>query len=206
MYLQKKMFKFGQKEVTTKDFYGQTQITDIVKIDVNKLVISDKVPCNNGKGCRYIVGYQVDGALVPLFIKMPKNMFSHGVSQYDKKPAYTMSFNVFEEKEWTSQYKKILNEVKSELFEKLATEPIKGKYVHGKLKTWKERIKTNFHSQDVPYNMYCNTTAVLKINSIYKQGKNYHPQVYVEECKYTDAEKQQCSMLSDDDDDGFFEV
>ena len=47
-------------------------------------------------------------------------------------------------------------------------------YVHGKLKTWKERIKTNFHGQDVPYDMHCNATAVLKIDSVYKQGKNYH--------------------------------
>ena len=49
--------------------------------------------------------------------------------------------------------------------------------------------------------MCCTATAVLKINSVYKQGKNYHPQAYVEECKYTDAEKEQCNMLSDDDDD-----
>ena len=75
---------------------------------------------------------------------------------------------------------------------------MKDKYVHGKLKTWKESIKTNFHGQDVPYDMCCNATAVLKIDS-------YHPQTYVEECKYTDAKKQQCSVLSDDD-DGFFEV
>ena len=104
--------------------------------------------------------------------------------------------------------KKIWNEVESQLFEKMVTEPIKreARYVNGKLKMWKERIKTNFHGQDVPYDMYCNATAVLKIDSVYKQGKNYHPQVYVEECKYTDAEKQQCNMLSDDDDDGFFEV
>ena len=51
------MLKFGQKEVTTKDFYGQRQITDIFTIDVNKLVIFDKVPYNNGKDCHYIVGY-----------------------------------------------------------------------------------------------------------------------------------------------------
>ena len=77
--------------------------------------------------------------------------------------------------------------------------------MHGKLKTWKDHIKTNFHGQDVPYDVYCNTKAVLKINSVYKQSKNYHPQVYVEEYKYTSAESQQCNMLSDDD-DGFFEV
>ena len=75
------LFKFGQKEVTAKDFYRQRQITDIFTIDVNKVVLSDKVSCNNGKDCRYIVGYQVYGALIPLFIKMPKNIFSYGVSQ-----------------------------------------------------------------------------------------------------------------------------
>ena len=113
--------KFGQKDVTTKDFYGQRQTTDIFTIDVNKVVVSDKVSCNNGKDCRYIVGYQVDGGLIPLFIKTPKNIFSYGVSQYDKNSAYTMSFNVSEEKEWLSQYKKIWNEVESQLFEKLVT-------------------------------------------------------------------------------------
>ena len=115
-------------------------------------MVSDKVPCNHGQDCRYIVDYQVDRALVPLFIKTPKNIFSCGVSQCDKNSAYTMSFNVSEEKDWMSQYKKIWNEVESQLFEKLATEPIKGgdRYVYGKLKTWKEHIKTNFHGQDVP--------------------------------------------------------
>ena len=58
-----------------------------------------------------------------------------------------MSFNVFAAKGWVSQYKKIWNVVESQLFEKLVTELIKeeGKYVHGKLKMWKERIKINFH-------------------------------------------------------------
>ena len=203
------MLKFSQKEVTTKGFYRQRQITDLFTIDINKVVISDKVLRNNGKDCCYIVGYQVDRrTLKPLFIKTPKNIFSSGVSQYDKNSAYTISFNVSEEKEWVPQYKKILNDVEPQLFEKMTTEIIKseGRYVNGKLKTWKERIKTNFHGQHVPYNMHCNAMAVLKIDSVYKQGKDYHPQVYVEECKYTDAENQQCSRLSDDDDDGFFEV
>ena len=175
------MLKFGQKEVTAKDFYGQRQITDIFTIDGNNLVISDRVPRNNGKDCRYIVGHQVDGVPVPPFIRTPKKQFSHGVSQYNKNSAYAMSFNVSEKNERGSQYKKIWNEVESQLFEKLVTKPIKkGKYAYGKLKTWKERIKTNFHAQDVPYDMYCNATAVLKIDSIYKQGKNYHLQTYIE--------------------------
>ena len=105
------MLKFGQKEVTTKDFYGQRQITDIFTIDVNKVGVSDKVPCSNGKDCRYIVGYQLDEALIILFIKTHENIFSYGVSQYNKNSAYTMSFNVSEKETWKNQYKKIWNEI-----------------------------------------------------------------------------------------------
>ena len=61
------MFKFGQKEVTAKDFYRQRQITDILTINGNRVVVSDKVSFNNGKDCRYIVGYQVNGALITLY-------------------------------------------------------------------------------------------------------------------------------------------
>ena len=69
-----------------------------------------------------------------------------------------------------------------------------------------KRHKNKFHGQVPPYDVYFNATAVLKIDSVYKQGKNYHPQTYVEECIYTDVENQKSNMLSDNDDDGFFEV
>ena len=81
------MLKFGQEEVTTKYFYGKRQITDIFTTDVGRVVVSDKVSYNNGKDRRYIVGYQLDEALILLFIKTPTNIFSYGVSQYNKNSA-----------------------------------------------------------------------------------------------------------------------
>ena len=60
------MLKFDQKEVTTKDFYGQQHITNLLTINVNKVVVSDEVSCNDEKYCLYIIGYQVDGALIRL--------------------------------------------------------------------------------------------------------------------------------------------
>ena len=71
------------------------------------------------------------------------------------------------------QYKKIWSKLELQLFQKLVTEPIKreDRCVYGKLKTWKECIKTNFHGEDVTCDMYCNATAVLNIGFIYKQGK-----------------------------------
>ena len=66
------MFKFSQTEVASKDFHKQRQITDLFKIVANKLVLSDKVSCNNGKDWWYIVDYEVDGkTIISLFIKTP---------------------------------------------------------------------------------------------------------------------------------------
>ena len=64
----------------------------------------------------------------------------------------------------------------------------------------------NFLSLYVPFDMYCNAAIVLKIDFVYKQSKNYHPQIYIhpQEYKHTDAEIQQCRMLRDLDDDGYF--
>ena len=47
-----------------------------------------------------------------------------------------MSFNVSKEKAWVSQYKKIWNEVESQLFEKLASGP-KGEKTSTSTKSWK---------------------------------------------------------------------
>ena len=190
------MFKFRQKEVAAKDFYKQRQITDIFTIDVNKVVVSVKVSHNNGKDCHYAIECQVYGALIQLFIKTPKNILYSVMACHNtiKNSAYTMSFNVYKTREGVSQYKKIWNEVESQLFEKLATAPIKGegKYIHGKLKMCKEFIKINFHGQDVPYDMYCIATAVLKIDSVYNQGKNYNPQVYIEDTQMQKTNNVTC--------------
>ena len=93
-------------------------MTDLCTIDVNKVMVSNKVPCNNGKDCRYIVGYQVNETLVPLCIKTPREIFSYAMSQYDKNSNYSMSFNVSEQEAWKAQYKKIWNEAEARLFEK----------------------------------------------------------------------------------------
>ena len=49
-----------------------------------------------------------------------------------------MLFTASEAAEWVIQYRNFWNEFESQLFEKLATRPIKGedKYIHHKLKTW----------------------------------------------------------------------
>ena len=72
-----------------------------------------------------------------------------------------------------------------------------------KFKQWKDRIRTDFHGKDIPYNQCCEATAVLKVGSVYKQGSNLSsgvrggPQVYVEEAKIKPVENSKCRLLSD---------
>ena len=64
------MFKFRQKKLQPKTFmfYVQRQVTDMITIDVNQVMVSDKVSCMNGKDHRYLVGYQVDERLIPVSV------------------------------------------------------------------------------------------------------------------------------------------
>lgn len=131
-------FKFGQKEIASKDFHKQRQL---INIQLNKFLVSDRLSCYNGKNWWYILGYQVDG---------------------ETNPTYIMSFIASEVTEWVLHYWSIWNEVESWLFENLTTESIKGegKYMHCKLKIWREWMKINLDGQDVPYDMYCKATPV----------------------------------------------
>ena len=52
--------KFIYIEVASKDFHKQRQVTDKFTIQANIVVLSVKVPFNNGKDWQYIVSYQVD--------------------------------------------------------------------------------------------------------------------------------------------------
>ena len=88
-------------------------------------------------------------------------------------------------------YQNILNKVESQLFEKLITGPIKGE----------ENECMVSYGKFVPYYMYSNG-----FDSVYKQVEYCQPQVYVEECKYTNAGRQLCNMLIDSIKNGLSEA
>ena len=48
-------------------------------------------------------------------------------------------------------------------------------------------------AKEIQYNQY------FKVKSVYKQGSNYYPQVYVEEARIESIER--CRLLSDSKDD-----
>ena len=58
--------------------------------------------------------------------------------------------------------------------------------------------------KEVPYDKHCEATGLLRIASVYNQGINYWPQVYLDECKYEEVENHGVLLLSDDEDDTVF--
>lgn len=46
IYKKVSSFKYGRIEIASKGFNKQKQVTDIRKIDVNKVMLSDRVPYN----------------------------------------------------------------------------------------------------------------------------------------------------------------
>lgn len=91
------MLEFGEIEIAFKGFHQQKQVINIFSINVSTLVTSKGDRCNHWKDSWYILGYQVDGkAMVPILVNITKKIFCYNVSQYGKKPAFTMTFNVSE--------------------------------------------------------------------------------------------------------------
>ena len=73
-------YKFGQVTVDSEQFYEAIEI-DIKTLNVDNIVVSDPIT-NDKKGKRYNIGYNIEGKIVALRIKTPKNVSSYGVSKY----------------------------------------------------------------------------------------------------------------------------
>ena len=165
-------YKFGQVTVSSKQFYGSID-TDIKTLNVDNIVVSDPI-IDNKKGKRYIVGYNIDGKIIPLRIKTSKSVFSYGVQKNSETSKLCMCFNLEGYDEWIDKYEKIWKAVEEQIFQCLTANVVKkGKYINSKLNMYGDKIAVSYHGKEVPYAMYCKVTAILRIGNVYNQGGNY---------------------------------
>ena len=70
------------------------------------------------------------------------------------------------------------------------------KYLKAKRKSYNGKINTNFHNNQVSQNKIPKESSqficlsLILIDSAFKTGKNYYPEVFLEECKYVVKEKK----------------
>ena len=70
------------------------------------------------------------------------------------------------------------------------------KYLEANVKSYNGKINTNFHNNKIlkeSSQFIC--LSVILIDSVFRTGKNYYPQVFLEECKYVVKEKISLSIL-----------
>lgn len=53
------------------------EVTDFMKIDINKVTVSDSIPCYNGKNSRYVLRYLTnERAIRRLFIRLTSTVLT----------------------------------------------------------------------------------------------------------------------------------
>ena len=94
----------------------------------------------------------------------------------------------------------IWEKVRNSIKEEFGSEPAYDeKYLRTKIKSYNEKIKTNFHNNKTPKEgSQCIGLSVILIDSAYTKDKNYYPQVFLEECKYVVKDKKTSKLIIED--------
>ena len=62
---------------------------------------------------------------------------------------------------------------------------LKKKNLKAKIKSYEEKVNPHFHGDKIPKKgSQCIGLSVILTDLVYRTGKNYYPQVFLETCKY----------------------
>ena len=197
-----KKIKFGDKEVNKKEFYSLKQAISLDSVDLNKIVVSNKLKINETTW-KYLCGYLNNDIVQPLCIILPQ---MNGYIKYFDNGNKNMSF-VTEDEKVCNKYNEIWEVIRKLLKVKYSSDPIRdGKYIVTKLKLFNKVNKTIFNNslERIPLEKYTynyiaaiNIDSVLKINSTKLETidiKKMYPQAYLEQCKYKLKKRKGCEF------------
>ena len=110
----KASYIFDGSDIDVKSFSTIYELTNIFDIDLDRLILSAPVICNKNNE-QYVtvhIGYKkMYDNIVPLYVKLPINCYSNGVSQYNQNSTWKMGLDISNDKEWMEMYKVIWKEV-----------------------------------------------------------------------------------------------
>ena len=191
--MSEKTLKFNNIRLNKKEFHKSKEPIDLMSVNVDQIVVSDKFKHNN-EGFKYFIGYQEGEIVKPLCIILPQ---MSGYIKYFEKGGKNMSFMVKDDNV-LDKYNKIWNVIKNKLNIKFNSKPVYGqKYLKVKVREFDGVIKTNFLGNKVPKeNMHYTCIACINIDSGMKMEKKNHLQVYLEECKYKKKKIQMSKFIN----------
>ena len=179
--MSEKTLKFDNIVVNKKEFHKSKQPINLVLLNLDQIVISDKIK-HNYDGFKYFIGYKEDDIVKPLCIILTQ---MSGYIKYFENGGKDMSF-VIKDDDVLAKYNEISNKIKRTLNIKLHSMPVYSeKNIKTKVKEFNGVIKTNFLDDEIPKeNEHYACIACINIDSIIRLEKTNYPEVYLEECKY----------------------
>ena len=166
--MSEKTLKFDNVRLNKKKFHKSEQSIDLMSVNVDQIVVSDKFKHNN-EGFKYFIGYQEDEIVKPLCIILPQ---MSGYIKYFENGSKNMSFLIKDDEVW-DKYDKIWDVIKNKLNIKFHSEPVyEYKYLKAKVREFDGMIKTNFLGNNMPKeNMHYTCIACITIDSVMRMGK-----------------------------------
>ena len=111
-----------------------------------------------------------------------------------------MSFK-FSDNKLIKKYKKIWEKVGNLLNIEFDSEPVYGdvdKYIKTKIKTYGDKVNTNFQGQKVPKENASYKCISIMLDSAIRVNKKYYPQALLEECKYAIRKNKMDNLINHD--------
>ena len=142
--MSEKTLKFNNIRVNKKEFHKSKQPIDLMSVNVDQIVVSDKFK-HSDEGFKYFIGYQEGEIVKPLCIILPQ---MSGYIKYFENGGKNMSF-IIKDDDVLGKYNEIWD--KGELNMKFHSMLVYDeKYIKAKIREFNGVIKTNFLVDKVP--------------------------------------------------------
>ena len=144
--MSEKTLKFNNIRLNKKEFHKSKEPIDLMSVNVDQIVVSDKFKHNN-EGFKYFIGYLEGGIVKPLCIILSQ---MSGYIKYFENGGKNMSF-LIKDNEVLEEYQHIWDVIQDKLGIKFHSEPVYDyKYLKAKLREFDGVIKKNFLGNDMP--------------------------------------------------------
>ena len=108
--MSEKTLKFNNIRLNKKEFHKSKEPIDLMSVNVDQIVVSDKFKHNN-EGFKYFIGYQEGEIVKPLCIILPQ---MSGYIKYFENGGKNMSFLIKDDEVW-EKYENIWDLIKNNL-------------------------------------------------------------------------------------------
>ena len=141
-----KIIIFNNEKINKSHFQKNKKLSKIDDIDVNKILVTKKEPYGQKNSLKYFIGYNDDGVIRSLCIKLPQ-MIGY-VKHFDSNKTL---FKVIDKK-LLKQDTKIWERVSSLMNIEYDSELVyddNDKYIKTKMKSYGNKINTNFQGKKI---------------------------------------------------------